>query len=124
MGEMKALFDTNILIDFLNGIADAKKEIEIYRHRFISRISWIEVMVGAESEKEQKVTGEFLEDFKIMEIDQAVSEEAVRIRQKDKIRLPDALIAATAQVHHCLLVTRNSKDFDPKKPWVRIPYKR
>ncbi len=121
---MKALFDTNILIDFLNGISEAKKEIEIYRHRFISRISWMEVMVGAENEKEQKSTREFLENFKIIEIDQEISEEGVRIRQKDKIRLPDALIAATAQVHHCLLVTRNSKDFDSKKPWVRIPYKR
>ncbi len=120
---MKALFDTNILIDFLNGISEAKKEIEIYRHRFISRISWIEVMVGAENEKEQKSAREFLENFKIIEIDQEISEEGVRIRQKEKIRLPDALIAATAQVHHCLLVTRNLKDFDPRKPWVRIPYK-
>ena len=121
---MKALFDTNILIDYLNGISEAKKEIESYRHRFISRISWIEVMVGAENEKEQKSAREFLEAFKMVEIDQEVAEEGVRIRQKEKIRLPDALIAATAQVHHCLLVTRNSKDFDPREPWVRIPYKR
>jgi predicted nucleic acid-binding protein len=121
---MKALFDTNILIDYLNGVSEAKREIELSPHRFISRISWIEVMVGAQSEKEQKMTRDFLEAFKIMEIDQAVSEEGVRLRQKEKIRLPDALIAATALVHHCLLITRNAKDFDPKKPWVRIPYKR
>ncbi len=120
---MKALFDTNILIDFLNGISEAKKEIESYRHRSISRISWMEVMVGAENEKDQKSAREFLEAFKMIEIDQEIAEEGVRIRQKEKIRLPDALIAATAQVHHCLLVTRNSKDFDPRKPWVRIPYK-
>lgn len=44
---MKALFDTNILIDYLNGIAAAKKELDLYESRAISIVTWMEVMSGA-----------------------------------------------------------------------------
>jgi hypothetical protein len=36
--------------------------------------------------------------------------------------LPDAIIRATAEVHQSLLVTRNTRDFDPNEPGVRAPY--
>jgi hypothetical protein len=32
------------------------------------------------------------------------------------------VIWATAQVHQCLLVTRNTRDFDANDPGVRVPY--
>jgi len=36
--------------------------------------------------------------------------------------LPDAIILASADCEGCIMVTRNSKDFDPGDPRVRIPY--
>ena len=44
---MKALMDTNILIDYLNGIDAAREEIGRYETPLISAITWMEVMVGA-----------------------------------------------------------------------------
>jgi hypothetical protein len=42
---MKALFDGNILIDYLSDIAAAKKEFQLYESRAISVATWMEVMV-------------------------------------------------------------------------------
>jgi predicted nucleic acid-binding protein len=47
---VKALLDTNILVDYLNGIDAAREEIARYDNPSISPISWMEVMVGATPE--------------------------------------------------------------------------
>ncbi len=51
-----------------------------------------------------------------------MAERAVELQQSRRIRLPDALIWATAQVHGLLLVTRNTRDFPADDPGVRVPY--
>lgn len=43
---MIAVFDTNILIDYLNGEVKAKNTIEQYDQIAISVITYIEIMVG------------------------------------------------------------------------------
>jgi predicted nucleic acid-binding protein len=63
-----------------------------------------------------------LENFQLMEVNEAVSQETILIRQRTRLKLPDAIILATARVHGLLLVTRNSRDFSSKDPDVRIPY--
>ena len=46
---VKALFDTNILIDYLTGRSQARAELSLYAEKAISIITWMEVMVvGAE----------------------------------------------------------------------------
>ena len=45
---VKALFDTNILIDYLNGFEQAKAELARYSDKAISLITWMEVIVGAQ----------------------------------------------------------------------------
>lgn len=118
---MKALFDTNILIDFLNGIEAARSEIALYDDRAISAITWMAVQAGTKP-AEQPDIDLFLAGFTVLPIDAAVSKQAVVLRKSQSVKLPDAIIWATAQVHHRLLVTRNSKDFAPAHPGVRIPY--
>lgn len=118
---VRPLFDTNILIDYLGGIAAARDELARYPEPAISIISWMEVLVGAASGVEL-ATRRFLAGFAIVEIDRTVAERAVLIRRERRIRLPDALIQASAEVHALLLVTRNSRDFDATSPSVRIPY--
>ena len=118
---MKALFDTNILIDYLNGISEAKSELALYKDKAISIITWMEVQVGTEPEEQVQVDN-FLLEFAILSVDTQVSVQAVALRKQKSINLPDAIIWATAQVSHRLLVTRNSKDFTAAHPGVRIPY--
>lgn len=119
---MRALFDTNILIDYLNGIDAAREEIERYREPLISLVSWMEVMVGARPEEEPAIR-DFLQQFELVPLDAAVAEAAERIRREHRVRLPDAIVWASAQVRSALLVTRNSRDFSPDLPGVREPYR-
>lgn len=118
---MKALLDTNILIDYLNGIDDARKEIRRYETPLISPVTWIEVMIGATSPEERGIRI-FLNRFSLVPVDSVVSEKAAAVRRDYRIRLPDAIIWASAQVAEALLVSRNTRDFPADSPSVRVPY--
>lgn len=118
---MRALFDTNILIDYLNGIPQAKTELALHSDKAISIVTWMEIQVGA-TVTEQAVVDHFLRGFTVIPIDLSVSVKAVELRKSTKMKLPDAIIWATALVDNRLLVTRNAKDFSPSNPSVRVPY--
>jgi predicted nucleic acid-binding protein len=118
---VKALFDTNILIDYLNASASARAELDRYRDRAISVVTWMEVMVGAKGDL-QAPTRAFLNAFRRIAIDDDVAERAVELRKTHRMKLPDAIIWASAQEHAMLLVTRNTKDYPKNDPGVRIPY--
>lgn len=119
---MKALLDTNILIDYLNGVAAARDEIARYDSPMISPITWMEVLVGALDHERDAVRG-FLSRFVQVAIDATVAERAVSLRRTCGLRLPDAIIWASAHCEDALLVTRNTKDFPTDAPNVRIPYR-
>lgn len=119
---MKALLDTNILIDYLNGIDAAREEIRRYEAPLISTITWMEVIVGVSNDERQAVRS-FLSRFIQVNIDAEVAEIAVSIRRKFKMRLPDAIIWASARRENALLISRNTKDFPADSPGVRAPYR-
>lgn len=118
---VKALFDTNVLIDYLNGVKNAKMELARFDDKAISVISWIEVMVGT-TPATLAGTRAFLAGFALLPINELVAERAVALRQAKRIKLPDAIIWASAQTSDRLLVTRNTKDFAATEPGVRVPY--
>ena len=118
---MKALLDTNILIDYLNGIEQARIEIEQYQHPAISIITWMEVMTGVKADEKSQIES-FLAQFDLINIDLDIARMAVEIRQTHSIKLPDAIIWASAKILRALLVTRNIKDFPADAPEVRVPY--
>ena len=120
--DVPALFDTNILIDYLNGVEAAAAELVRFPDKAISLITWMELMVGASTDDEKHIIKAFLAQFEMLPIYNPVSALAVEIRQQLKMKLPDAIILATARVHNRLLVTRNTKDFSPDAPGIRMPY--
>ena len=119
---MKALFDTNILIDYLNGIDASKVELGRHQERLISIVTWMEVLAGTRGAEDEDIVEMFLRDFRLVELTRRVAREAVEIRRSRRMRLPDALIWATARNESALLVTRNTKDFPKDDPGVRVPY--
>ena len=118
---VKALFDTNVLIDYLSGIKAAKTELAKHSDKAISLITWMEIQVGTEPSDQVRVD-KFLLKFEVLPITMEVSAEAVAIRKRARIRLPDAIIWATARLEERILVTRNKKDFPASDPGIRIPY--
>jgi hypothetical protein len=119
---MKALFDTNILIDYLRGVPGSETELGRYRERLISIVTWMEVLAGARNAEEEDVIELFLRDFTVVALTRPMARDAITIRRTNRLRLPDAMIWATARAESALLVTRNTKDFPADDPGVRVPY--
>ena len=119
---MRALFDSNILIDFLNGVEAARHELGRYRQPAISVVTWIEVLVGASAATESP-TRRFLAAFEQIGVSPEIADRAVTLRRLDRMRVPDAIILATAQTQNIVLVTRDTKEFSEDMPGIRIPYR-
>ncbi len=119
---MRAVFDTNILVDFLQGVEAARTEIGLYPEPGISLVTWIEVMVGARRAGEEPALRSFLARFRVYPLTAAVAERAVALRKERRLRLPDAIIWATADVEDAILVTCNTRDFPDRHPGIRVPY--
>jgi predicted nucleic acid-binding protein len=64
----------------------------------------------------------FLSGFEVVAVDEQIAERAVSLRRSRRIKLPYAVIWATAQARGALLVTRNTKDFPRDDPGIRAPY--
>jgi len=58
-----------------------------------------------------KVLYKFVSISIVFGLDEEIVETTIDIRKKKKIKIPDAIIAATALVYDFTLLTRNSEDF-------------
>lgn len=96
MSGTKLLLDTNIALYFLGGdpvLANLLDQREIY----ISAITEMEMLgYPGITEKESERIRDFLNDCQLVEINAAVREKAIEIRREHNLKLPDAIIAATA----------------------------
>ena len=99
------LVDTDVFIDHLRGA----RQLTPGRHRLhYSVITRAELFAGNAS----NLVSTLLAPFREIPVDRTVAERAGRIRRESGIRLPDALIAATAIEHRLGLATRNRSDFE------------
>jgi len=119
------LIDSNILIEFtgkllpenisnlISTIIDVDfnisliNKIEVLGHR-TANLAW----------------SNFVDQAVIIMIDDEIVEQTIKIRKKYKIKIPDAIVAATAIVNDLILLTRNTEDFKKIKnlrlenPWT------
>jgi predicted nucleic acid-binding protein len=122
--ELNALLDSDILLDFLDGHAAAAREIARYHECCVSIISWMEILAGARTQTDEDVRRGFLGHFRLVPLTAQVAEEAVKLRREYRLKLPDAIIWASAITENCLLVSRNKKHFPANRASVRFPYRR
>lgn len=118
----EAVFDTNILIDYLVGREEAQREFERYTRRAVSVVTWMELQIGSSNEEEADVIDLFLREFRVIDITRQIARRSAHIRRRTRVRLPDAIIWATAQTESALLITRNITDFPTDDPSVRVAY--
>ncbi len=120
---MKFLLDSVILIDHFNGIDAATRFIaENYRKVALSLITRAELLTGFEAETAEMVAG-LLDRFPNLPIEKPIADAAARLRRRHGWKLPDAFQAAVARHHGLILVTRNTRDFDPERyDFVSVPY--
>lgn len=118
--------DANILIDALLDHTPAQAELlRISRsgaRMWISRMAWIEVLSKG-TDAVVRDAQHFLGRFGLDEIDEEISQRAAALRrERPRLKSPDAIILATAQIRGRVLVTRNTKDFPAEMPGIRVPY--
>ena len=123
----KYLLDTNIIIYFFNGITNDESIFDILKDSFnISIITKIEFLSWQKLQSDEvlnKKAIDFISNATIYDLDEVVANQTIRNRQQYKIKTPDAIIGATAQVHGFEIVTNNIEDFkklDLKITTIRI----
>ncbi len=100
------LIDTDVFIDHLRGATELKPS----KHRLhYSVVTRAELFAGNTA---TSLSAQLLAPFRELPVDRDVAERAGRLVREFKIRLPDALIAASAIEHGLQLITRNIKDFE------------
>jgi predicted nucleic acid-binding protein len=102
----RVLFDTDVLIDHLQ---DPARTLPIELDAAYSSISRAELY--SSRSVNEAVVDDLLNNFEEIIVDRTVAEEAGRIRRESRLKLPDALIGASAMIASRMLVTRNVRDF-------------
>lgn len=114
---MKYLWDTNTVIYYLQQqfspgaerfIDDLLKD----GRPVISAITEIELLCWKTiNQKDEEVLQNFINDALIIELEQPIKLKTADIRKTHRIKLPDAIIAATALIYELTLISRNIADF-------------
>jgi predicted nucleic acid-binding protein len=109
------LIDTNVVSDYFSASLPTRglqfMDFVIDEIPNISIISQIELLCWkTDAVKEQQVK-DFITDSAVFNITYNVIAHCVSIRRNQKIKTPDAIIAATAIAHGYTLITNNEKDF-------------
>lgn len=115
MGQAQYLIDTNSVIDYLGrkiphtGMNFMHNVINSTPN--ISVITKIDVLGYDAPEKHYKLLTEFMNDSLVLDLTDNIVDKCIEVRKHFKIKLPDAIIAATALAHKLTLITRNTSDF-------------
>lgn len=115
MAEPYYLIDSNSVIDylgnrlpesgmiFMNGVIDVVANVSV--------ITKMEVLGFNAPKEDYQVLTEFMDDAVVLYLTEEIVQECIAIRKQQKIKLPDAIIAATSIVYDMDLITRNTSDF-------------
>lgn len=114
MSGNKAILDTNVIIFASKGLIDIEKLLDRYDRFYISIISYMEIYGYVfQDENERRKIDNLIDNFEIIEVDFSIAQQVIQYKQtvKKKIKLPDAIILATANYLQAELITDDWDDF-------------
>ena len=113
------LFDTDVLIWVFRGNQKAAKVVETAQQRYLSVVTYMELLQGARDKQELKTLKSFLSDyaFELLPLSENIGHRAsIYMEQyalKAAMHVADALVAATAVENRLILCTANRKHYKP-----------
>ncbi len=113
---MSYLLDTNTVINFLGAslpVAGMRLlNTTVDDNPIVSIITKIETLgFNFKSMEEQTIVEMFINGSTVIDLSDDIVSKTIEIRKTKKIKLPDAIIAATAVVYDLVLISRNTSDF-------------
>jgi predicted nucleic acid-binding protein len=109
------LIDSNVVIGYLDGRIPEKGMK--FLHTIVDDIPHVSVITKMEvlrfnaPEKAYQVLSDFMNNSLVYNLSDPIVSRTIQLGKNHKIKLPDAIIAATALVHDLTLLTRNMNDF-------------
>lgn len=110
------LIVTNVVIEFLGGnISNSgsdwlQNNIDLNLHH-LSVINQIELLAYNGLPEEMQAVQDFIDATNVLPLSDIVVQKTIELRKNHKIKLPDAIIAATSIAFSLTLITRNMTDF-------------
>ncbi len=112
MSGNKGLLDSNVIIDASKGIVSTQDIVNEYDYLYTSIISYVETKgYNFEDNEEKEIVNQILNSIEIVNLNREIADTAIEYRKQKKIKLPDALILATAKYLKADLLTSDISDF-------------
>ena len=109
------LIDTNIIIYYFNGMVNDDSIHKLLEESFnisvITKIEFLGWSKFAEDAELHEKAQSFISNSTVYPLDDTIIAKTILLRQRYKIKTPDAIIAATALVHGLKVATNNASDF-------------
>jgi len=106
------ILDSNIAVYLLQGLLT--KNVSLFLRKVLKQIAQLSLISKIELlcwDEESSLIENFIDDSIILPISDEIVVKTIEIRRKYKTKLPDAIIAATAIIYNCKLITGNENDF-------------
>lgn len=123
MSGNSVIVDSNIIILASKQEINLENLVERYDNFYASIITYMEVMGFKNiSAEERLIIDNFFDNIEIIEIDKEIAEIVIdyKVNSEKKIKLPDAIILATAKLVTADLYTQNNSDFEGVDKTVNI----
>ena len=115
MSGNKVLLDSNVLILASKHLINIEKLVDSFDEFFVSIITYMEIYsYNFSNKKEEELLRELLNNITITPINKEIADLTIEIRKSKtkKIKLPDAIILATAKYLNLTLLTDDWDDFE------------
>jgi predicted nucleic acid-binding protein len=110
------LIDTNTVIDLLGGLLPPHviswlDSPILAKDIHVSVINEIELLGFNSSPQETQDLQDLINNATVLELKRDIVNRTILLKKIKRIKLPDAIIAATALVHNLTIISRNTSDF-------------